>query len=134
MEDLDELDYELRPEDFEKFDWEKIMVYTPCGFVFSLSREDYLKVRLRMEIGIIDRDKIIYQASIFKYASEDLRQYTWTEFNQYLKYETCLDVEDSDILYCSTYKAYPTPAKQRHRASQVEKRIRLMKLLTKKQK
>lgn len=65
---------------------------------------------------------------------EDLRVLDWTEIAEYLKFETFLDSEASDILANSLYKMYPDLLRQKHRASKAEKRIRLMKLLGKNKK
>lgn len=116
---------------FSRFDWGKAMIYTPYNFVFSISREDYLKLKLTMLEGILETERIISQASSFTFVSEDLRQMDWLEVVKIIKFETFLDKESSDILYHSVYKAYPEKKRQKHRASHVEKQLKLLKLLNK---
>ena len=116
---------------FDDFRWEKVMIYTPGHFVFSISRENYIKMKLSTVSEFFTLEQLLKQSANFSFVCEDLRILDWTEVAEYLKFETFLDSEASDILNNSLYKIYPDVSRQKHRASNTEKRIRLMKLLGK---
>jgi hypothetical protein len=119
---------------FDDFRWEKVMIYTPGHFVFSISRENYIKMKLSTVSEFFTLEQLLKQSANFSFVCEDLRILDWTEVAEYLKFETFLDSEASDILANSLYKMYPDVSRQKHRASKAEKRIRLMKLLGKNKK
>jgi hypothetical protein len=119
---------------FDDFRWEKVMIYTPYHFVFSISRENYIKMKLSTLSEFFTLEQLLKQSANFSFVCEDLRVLDWTEIAEYLKFETFLDSEASDILANSLYKMYPDLLRQKHRASKAEKRIRLMKLLGKNKK
>ena len=118
---------------FDDFRWEKVMIYTPGHFVFSISRENYIKMKLSTVSEFFTLEQLLKQSANFSFVCEDLRILDWTEVAEYLKFETFLDSEASDILANSLYKMYPDVSRQKHRASKAEKR-RLMKLLGKNKK
>ena len=68
----------------DSFDWEKILIYTPSGFIFAITDDDYLRYRTDM-LSDIASDKMIYDdSSSYDKASEVIRKSTWMELSKYI--------------------------------------------------
>jgi hypothetical protein len=106
----------------DSFEWEKILIYTPSGFIFEITDDDYLRYRTDMLSDIVS-DKMVYDDSAsYEKASEVIRKSTWTELSKYITFVDFLETSSSDILQESMIKRVPELDKEKHRTSIVDKR------------
>jgi hypothetical protein len=114
----------------DSFDWEKILIYTPSGFIFQITDDDYLRYRTDM-LSDITSDKMIYDDSTsYEKASEVIRKSTWMELSKYITFVDFLETSSSDILYESMIRRVPELDKEKHRTASVDKRKKFRDLLT----
>lgn len=114
----------------ESFDWEQILIYTPSGFIFTITADNYIRYRTDMLSDIISDVIIMKDCSSYEKASEVVRKSSWTELAKYLTFVDFLETSSSDILYTSILKRVPELAKEQHRTEQIDKRKKFKDLLT----
>ena len=114
----------------ESFDWEKILIYTPSGFIFEITDDNYIRYRTDMLSDIVGDATILKDCSKYENASEVIRKSSWTELANYLTFVDYVETSSSDILYSSMIKRVPEIAREQHRTESIDKRKKLKDLLT----
>jgi hypothetical protein len=114
----------------ESFDWEQILIYTPSGFIFTITADNYIRYRTDMLSDIVSDVIIMKDCSSYEKASEVVRKSSWTELAKYLTFVDFLETSSSDILYSSILKRVPELAKEQHRTEKIDKRKKFKDLLT----
>jgi hypothetical protein len=114
----------------ESFDWEQILIYTPSGFIFTITADNYIRYRTDMLSDIVSDVMIMKDCSSYEKASEVVRKSSWTELAKYLTFVDFLETSSSDILYTSILKRVPELAKEQHRTEKIDKRKKFKDLLT----
>lgn len=112
------------------FDWEKILIYTPSGFIFEITDDDYLRYRTDMLSDIVGDQAIYNDSEDYEKASEVIRKSTWTELAKYITFVDFLETSSSDILQESMIRRVPELDKEKHRTSSIDKRKKFKDLLT----
>jgi hypothetical protein len=114
----------------ESFDWEKILIYTPRGFIFAITDDNYIRYRTDMLSDIIGDAMIYKDCSSYEKATEVIRKSSWTELAKYITFVDFLETSASDILEESMLRRVPELEREKHRTEQIDKRKKFKDLLT----